>query len=238
MTFKKVYLPLNSSDDKMNNQYIIRKSLADEVAAKIQQQISLGQYQVHEKLPTEPELMKSFGVGRSTIREAIRILANSELLRVQQGVGTFVKDASDIKEPLSQRLKRANAQDVDEVRKLLEMKIAEKAAHHRKEEDITKMQHFLELRTQAAQTGKLYECVEADIQFHIAIAEASQNDILADLYKSFAKELKNLFLQTYSDTKPFITTSTLHHQLLKSIISQDAEQAWRWAAKIIGHITQ
>lgn len=222
----------------MSSNYIIRRSLADEVATKLQQQISLGQYQINAKLPTEPELMKSFGVGRSTIREAIRILANSGLLRVQQGVGTFVEDTSGIKEPLLQRLKRANAQDVDEVRQLLEMKIAEKAASYRTEEDIAKIRHFLELRTQAAHAGELYNCVEADIQFHIGIAEASQNDILADLYKSFAVQLKSLFLQTYPDTKTFIATSHLHHQLLESIIRQNARDAWGWAAKIIGHITQ
>lgn len=222
----------------MNSNYIIRRSLADEVAAKLQQQISLGQYQVNEKLPIEPELMKSFGVGRSTIREAIRILVNSGLLRVQQGVGTFVEDTSGIKEPLSQRLKRADTRDVDEVRQLLEMKIAEKAADHRTEEDISKIKHFLELRTQAAQAGLLYECVEADIQFHVAIAEASKNDILADLYKSFAVQLKSVFLQTHADTKAFIKTSNLHHQLLESIRQQNARDAWGWAAKIIGHITQ
>jgi len=229
---------LNSSDDKMNSNYIIRRSLADEVAAKLQQQILLGQYQINEKLPTEPELMKSFGVGRSTIREAIRILANSGLLRVQQGIGTFVEDTSGIKEPLSQRLKRANAKDVDEVRQLLEMKIAEKAADHRTEEDISKIKHFLEVRTQAAHDDRLYDCVEADIQFHVAIAEASKNDILADLYKSLAIHLKNLFLQTYPDTKAFVATSHLHHQLLESIIRQNAKDAWCWAAKITGHITQ
>lgn len=222
----------------MNMPPITRRSLADEVALKVQQQISLGRFRSGEKLPTEPELMKSFGVGRSTVREAIRILVHSGLLRVQQGVGTFVKDASDIREPLSQRIRRANVPDVDEVRKLLEMKIAEKAARHRTEEDLATISHWLEQRTAAARAGQLYDCIEADIQFHIAIAEASRNDLLADLYKSFAKELKQLFLQTYPDTTTFLATSDLHHQLLQSIIRRDAELAWRWSARIIGHITQ
>jgi len=46
------------------NTLINKKSLAQEVAAKLQEQISLGQYKINEKLPTEPELMKNFGVGR------------------------------------------------------------------------------------------------------------------------------------------------------------------------------
>src|ERR1700761_8723653 len=108
--------------------YINRKTLAEEVAAKLQEQILLGYYKANEKLPIEPELMKSFGVGRSSIREAIKLLANSGLLRVQQGVGTFVEPITSNREPMDLRLKRANVKDLDEVRQLLEMKIAEKAA--------------------------------------------------------------------------------------------------------------
>ncbi|HEY0177190.1 MAG TPA: GntR family transcriptional regulator, partial [Pedobacter sp.] len=123
---------------------INRKSLADEVASKLNEQISLGKYRVNEKLPIEPELMKSFGVGRSTIREAIKILVNSGLLRVQQGLGTFVESTTSNREPLDQRLKRASVEHLDEVRQLLEIKIAEKAAINRTDEDITAIRTHLE----------------------------------------------------------------------------------------------
>src|ERR1700744_6399261 len=115
--------------------FINKKSLAEEVASRLQEQISLGRYKVNEQLPIEPELMKSFGVGRSTIREAIKTLVNSGLLRVQQGLGTFVQQTTG-NEPMDQRLKRASIQDLDEVRQLLEMKIAEKAAINTSEKDI------------------------------------------------------------------------------------------------------
>jgi DNA-binding FadR family transcriptional regulator len=218
------------------NTRILKKSLADEVAAKLQEQISLGHYKVNEKLPIEPELMKNFGVGRSTIREAIKILTNSGLLRVQQGVGTFVEQVSANREPMDQRLKRANIQDLDEVRQLLEMKIAEKAALNRTEKDIEAMKSHLANRKVAAQAGLLEACVDADIQFHVAIAEASKNEILADLYKSASVHLKNWFMQIYPDTSKFTETTAIHEQLYKSIVAGDAKKAWNIAAKIIGHI--
>ncbi len=96
------------------DQGISRRSLADEVAARIQQQIVSGQYKIGDQLPIEPELMQQFGVGRSSIREAIKLLVNSELLRVQQGVGTFVADNTGIGEPLAQRLKRSDLPDINE----------------------------------------------------------------------------------------------------------------------------
>jgi len=218
--------------------YINKKSLAEEVAAKLQEQISLGHYKVSEKLPIEPELMKSFGVGRSSIREAIKLLSNSGLLRVQQGVGTFVEQVTGSREPMDQRLKRADIKDLDEVRQLLEMKIAEKAAVNRTEKDIEAIKGHLIKRLNAAENGLIEECIDADIQFHIAIAEAAKNEILADLYKSTSVHLKNWFINIYPDAKIFSETQLIHETLLKNIIAGDAKKAWLTAAKIIGHISQ
>jgi DNA-binding FadR family transcriptional regulator len=220
------------------NALIQKKSLADELAGILQQQISSGRYRTGDKLPIEPELMKQFGVGRSTVREAIKILANSGLLRVQQGVGTFVEEPGLGKEAIDQRLQRADIRDLDEVRQLIEMKIAEKAATNRTEEDIQTIQLHLAARGQYAQEGQLEACIQADINFHIAIAEASGNDILADLYKSTSIHLAKWFLRVYKDTSDFIQTQHYHQELLSDIVSKDAKAAWSTAARIIGHISQ
>src|ERR1700743_2107326 len=159
-----------------------RHSLADAVVSRLQQQLSLGVYKPGDKLPSEPELMAEFGVGRSTIREAVRILANTGHVTVRQGSGRMVEAQRGIAEPLPQRLRRSNAADLDEVRQLLEIKIAEKAAQNRTKKDIQKMKALLEKRAAAAQADDLDTTIDTDIQFHIAIAVASRNSILADLY--------------------------------------------------------
>jgi DNA-binding FadR family transcriptional regulator len=212
-----------------------RHNLADAVVSKLQQQLSLGEYQAGQKLPSEPELMEQFGVGRSTIREAIRILANTGLLSVRQGSGTFVETQNGIAEPLSQRLKRANAGDIDEVRQLLEMKIAEKAALHRSKKDIEKMKILLKKRDIAAKAGDIEEAILSDIQFHVAIAAASRNDILADMYRTFAEQMTRHFREVHLTTGSFIRTHNWHESLLKSIVEQDPKKAWQWAAKIVEH---
>jgi DNA-binding FadR family transcriptional regulator len=217
---------------------IVKKSLADEVATQIAQQISSGQYKADEKLPIEPELMKRFGVGRSTVREAIKSLANLGLLRVQQGIGTFVEQSTDSREPMQQRLKRADIHELDEIRQLFEMKIAEKAAINRTDQDIAIIRRHLAARQQAAIDGLILECIDADICFHTAIAEASKNQILADMYRLVAVHLKNWFMSSYTSTQPFKETQGLHEQLLKSIIARDSKKAWNTVAKIIGHVSQ
>lgn len=95
-----------------------KKSLADEVVEHIRKQIEVGELNEEEKLPTEPELMKLFGVGRSTIREAVKTLFNMGYLSVQQGRGTFVKSTISKDQSFEERIKRADIQELKEVRKI------------------------------------------------------------------------------------------------------------------------
>ena len=136
---------------------------------------------------------------------------------------------------MDQRLKRAKANDLDEIRQLLEVKIAEKAAINRTEKDIINIKSHLAARKQAAADGVIDECIAADIAFHTSIAEASKNEILADLYRSVAVHLKNWFAQLYPDTNIFTETYNLHEQLLKDIIAGDPKKALNTASKIISH---
>ena len=218
------------------NTLIQRKSLADEVASQLEALITKDKFKVGDKLPTEPELMKTFGVGRSSIREAIKILTNRGLLSVQQGVGTFVENQVPIGEPLGQRLKRADIRDLDEVRKLLEVKIAEKAAENYTGADIERMNIFLQERKIAGAAGDLASCVKADIGFHIAIAEASKNEILLDLYKAAATHMATWFLKINEDTRSFTETQDLHEQLLQHIVRREAKEAWNTAIAIIDYV--
>lgn len=209
-----------------------RKNLADEVAAQLQELICSGRYELGQQLPTEPELMQQFGVGRSTIREAVRLLVNGGLVRVQQGLGTFITSRQPMAEPLATRLHRAEYQDLNEVRLLLEVKIAEKAAVHRTKEDIAQMKDFLKQRHQHAKANNVEACMKADINFHTSIAVASQNEIMVDLYKTIATHILQSFKDRYADTGAFLGSQTLHKSLLEAIIGKDPSQALVWATRI------
>jgi DNA-binding FadR family transcriptional regulator len=217
---------------------IKRNSLADEVAQRLQDQISRGTYKVAEKLPTEPALMQEFGVGRSTIREAVRILSNGGVLRVQQGLGTFVAENTGIEEPLPQRLNRAPFEDLNEVRQLLELKIAQKAALNRSDTDIVKMDECLKRRKETAMGDDIAACIQADIDFHTSIAEASGNSILSDLYKTVATHLKKRFSEIFTNTDTFKSTQQLHKNLLNSIIAKDGQKAWQCVQRITTHFDE
>jgi DNA-binding FadR family transcriptional regulator len=216
------------------NTPVKRSYIYDEVVHKLQQQLVSGKYKKGDKLPSEPEMMEQFGVGRSSIREAIRILANTGLLRVQQGLGTFVEMENGTLIPWYQRLQNANSKDLNEVRQLLELKIAEKAALNRTQKDISQMALFLKRRLTAAQKNLPNECIEADIQFHLAIAEAAKNVILSDLYKNIAAQLKKSFSQAFTNTDMFLIKHSQHEALLQSIIDRDPKKALQCVSRIVG----
>jgi len=216
----------------MNNAVLKRQSLAESVAESLQSEIASGTFKVGEQLPTEPDLMQRFGVGRSSVREAIRILAHNGWVKVQQGLGTFVASQHGAGKPLTQYLERASFDEVDEVRLVLEIKIAERAAAHRTAKDITRMKQYLKKRLEYAEAGKLEACMQADIDFHSALAEASRNGIMIDLYKTIAVHLKKAFQERHKDVSSFLDSQERHEQLLQYITEQNAPKAALTATRI------
>jgi len=214
------------------NTIVKRSGVCDEVVSNLQEQIASGKLKKGDKLPSEPELMQQFGVGRSSIREAIRILATTGLISVKQGLGTFVEMQNGTPIPWYKRLQSSTAEDLNEVRQLLELNIAEKAALNRSQKDIAILKKLLKRRFDAAKKNLPDECIEADIQFHIAIADAAKNDILADLYKNIAAQIKKSFIKAYTDTELFVIKHPIHEELLQSIVLKDAKKAVWCVARI------
>lgn len=208
--------------------------LADKVIYQLQQDISLGKYKAGELIPPEPVLMELFGVGRSTIREAIKTLSNAGILRVQQGAGTFVCAGSENAEPLDQRLRRAARMEVNHVRSLLEIEIVQLAAAYREETDITSIQEALDQRWQAIQSADYEGAADADIRFHKAIAQASHNSVLADLYHTFTTVIRESFSQREQPhVQQFSHTHHLHAGLLQAIVQRDPPAAMSIVKQIL-----
>lgn len=220
----------------MNKLNVIqKKSLAQEVADMLQHSIERGAFTINEKLPTEPELMQKFGVGRSTIREAIKYLAQSGFIHVQQGVGTFVVSHSG-NSLLDKKIERADFADIFEVRQLLELKIVEKAALNRQSIHLDQMEERLKERKRYADKGEMLACIKADVNFHITVAESCGNAILYQLYKTMSDHVSKFFLNLYTDTTTFVESQDMHERLLDAIRRKDATNAIKIAKKIIGTI--
>jgi DNA-binding FadR family transcriptional regulator len=221
-------IPLHFNTVQMGTvlQNIQHSRLADEVITDLQKQISLGVYKTGDKIPAEPELMKAYGVGRSTIREAIKTLSSVGILHVQQGSGTFVNARPVNSETLEVRLRRSRLQEVNDVRFLLEKEIIRLAVIHRTIKDVKAMQKALNERSTALYNNNYEECANADIRLHMAIASASHNSILADLYNTFTLTIRDFFNKRgAADITKFAATHVLHVQLTEAIVNKDEKTA-------------
>lgn len=181
---------------------------------------------VGERLPAETELATLLGVGRSTVREAVRALVHAGLLMTRQGSGTFVVALA----PASvwdARLRRAEILEVYEVRQALETRAATLAAERRTPEDIATIDAKLAAR-QAARGGPREEFMRADLAFHQAVVAATHNRLLIEMYASFEPALFEGLLALGSDTDlPRPDVSDAHDRLAAAIRAADPEAALR-----------
>ena len=95
----------------------------------------------------------------------------------------------------------------------------------RTEQDIEKIERFLAERGATAAAGRLEACIEADIRFHVALAEATHNEILYELYRSATIHLQKGFEHIYVDTGYFLASQPTHERLVRDIIARDARKA-------------
>ncbi|UKY54403.1 FadR/GntR family transcriptional regulator [Streptomyces inhibens] len=163
--------------------------LVEQAAQRLRDQITGGHWPVGTKLPGETTLAKTLGVGRSTVREAVRALAGAGLVQPRQGAGVFVI-ATEPAEDWPTRLRRAAVADVYEVRAMVEVQAARLAAARRTDADVAAMRSALEGRRTAAAGSDDAAFVDADIALHATVVDAAHNPVLTDLFTEFAPALR------------------------------------------------
>lgn len=202
-----------------------RRKLVDEVLEQLQHKIFSGQFKPGDRLPTEPALMEMFAVGRSTVREAVKILVHAGVLQVRHGDGTYIK-AVEPPERSAKAQKKYDVRQIQEVRKMLDMQICELAVIHRNEDHLVLMRSHVDQRKQALESGNYADYVEADTDFHFALAEATENELLIDLYRDFCTILKEYLSHLIvKDIRQYDDSTVIHEQLLQAIADRNAEKA-------------
>ncbi|MFB9274892.1 FadR/GntR family transcriptional regulator [Cohnella cellulosilytica] len=220
-------------NSKVSFSSVPRKPLVDAVVQQLQKKISSGDIAPGDKIPTEPELMEQFHVGRSTIREAVRVLVHAGLLEKKQGFGTYLKHVAAIQEPLDSRLRRAEIMEVYEVRQMMELEIARLAAQRRDENDLAAIKEHLDTRNQALEDKDIKTYIEADIRFHVAVSIASKNAVVIDLYKSLSVFVRETLATIFANPEGHNPQTEAHIQLYESIRDRNAEAAVASASRYL-----
>ncbi|HEY7486626.1 MAG TPA: FCD domain-containing protein [Streptosporangiaceae bacterium] len=201
-----------------------RASLVDQVIDQLREQIAAGAWAVGQKIPPEPTLAESLGVGRNTVREAVRALQHAGLLECRQGDGTYVRATSEMSGAVQRRLRDAEVLEIFEVRQALEVAAARLAAERRTDSDVAAIEAALERRNAAWRSGSADTFVEADLAFHTAVVAATHNTVLIDLYLDFSDALR-ASISAVGD--PAGNTDVPHGPIAAAIEARDAEAAER-----------
>lgn len=208
--------------------------------------IMSGEYSPGQRLPTETQLQEKWGVSRSVVREAMKVLESQGLVRIEQGRGTFVSDSDSapLTTQITLALRRPRAgstpgagESVGEwaalldVRRVLEVAVAERAAQQAGESDFAAMQSAIE--EMCARPAQPAGYVDADIAFHRALAFATGNPLWGALLDSLNDLLRRYREASFRGRDSALTAARQHQEILDAIRSGDANAS---AAAMRAHL--
>lgn len=163
---------------------------SSEVARALLDYIFSGHVGPGEKLPSERQLSESFGVGRSVVREGVKSLGLLGLVEFRHGGGTYLRSSdSDLLPRVIEwglMLGERHTVDLVEARQHIEAVTSELAAERRTEEQLEAIESALSAMRDATNVD---EFVDADVQFHLAVANASGNSVLANMLTNISSLL-------------------------------------------------
>lgn len=205
--------------------------LYEQIVKQIQNRMAEGLLHPGEQLPSERELAIQFGVSRTAVREAVKALREKGLVEIRPGRGTFVTDIAAstsgvVRDSLSLMLRSGLSNglaDLVQVRTMLEPEIAASAAAMASEEDIWTLQEAVEIMDRAFDNAVVF--VEADLEFHLALAKATQNRLIPVLIDPIMDLLREQRMRIFQVRGGPGRGQYHHKQILEAVSQRDAEAA-------------
>ncbi|WP_345497721.1 FadR/GntR family transcriptional regulator [Nocardia callitridis] len=207
---------------------IKRHPLAAQTAELLLARIRDGEWPLGHRIPGETTLAVQLGVGRSTLREAIRELAGRGVLDSRQGAGVFVT-ALDVTDDWDSVLRHATIVSVIEARIAIEAEAAALAAHRRTPADLRAIRRALTARE--AHGEPVAEHVDTDMAFHRTVIVAAHNDVLTPLFDNFLPRLRAAMIAML-EIRPVPSEAAdhmAHEQLADAIAARDPAAAARYS---------
>ncbi len=202
------------------------RKLPEQVADKLREMIIEEGVKTGSKLPAEAELMVRFGVSRSTVREAVKILQTEHIVDIRQGQGTFLCAMPGLaSDPLGLRF--ADQEELIgmllETRLLIEPNVAALAALRRKEEHLQEMKALLDKMDSAYLHSEDY--TPYDSEFHALIARCTGNDVVQRLVPTIQESIQAGYHHTQRVEGSYQRASQCHLEMYRGILERDPERA-------------
>ncbi len=202
------------------------ESAGDVLASALAERVRSGQLVADERLPSERQLAREFGVSRPVVREALRSLVERGLVAVEPSRGAFVRGDTGPRgfQPLDgEYLRRGTtARQLSEARLMLETEAAALAAQHADAADLATLRQAVE-RLEASATP--LERVRNDLAFHAALAAASHNPVIETMFASIQALTVELMVRSAGDAEIVRKSAPFHRIAYEAVAVRDAAAA-------------
>jgi GntR family transcriptional repressor for pyruvate dehydrogenase complex len=206
---------------------VVRSSrLYEQIVQQIEDSILKGTLKSGDQLPSERELALKFGVSRTAVREAVKALHEKGLVEAYSGRGTFITNGTSeaVRQSINLMLRidqSDGSENLAEVRQILEPEIAAIAATRIQAQQIALMREAYAVMNNALKDPDAY--IEADLDFHLALAEAAENPLILSLLDSIVGLLREQRIKIFFEEGGPERGQYHHARILAAIEKRDAE---------------
>ncbi len=209
------------------------------VAERLLHQIRQRRLSPGDSLPPEHELARRYGVGRSSVREALRLLESKGVIR-SAGHGSFVvaEYGNALVDSLRflLTLEAFDLEELYELRTILETELAALAAVRRTEEHLQRMEEAI--RQMEAGLDSQARYIEADLRFHLTVAEATRNRVAVYVMRAIRDPLHRALARVYHIPGSPQKSIAQHRAILEAVRAEDAEAARRRMAEHLRRVRE
>jgi GntR family transcriptional repressor for pyruvate dehydrogenase complex len=206
---------------------VVRTTLTADICRKMVSQLIRGAWSAGERIPAERELCLKLGVGRASLREALKALEIMGMIETRLGDGTYVCKRSEFfSRPLIWAIassSEADARELIEARMLIEVELAGLAAQHARAEHLKELGEHLDAMMKAKKNPEMF--VQADVDFHLAIGRAASNTILMNALQLIRNLLQQWVLSAVGVKGVPEKACAQHKRVLLAISNHDGEAA-------------
>jgi len=211
-------------------QVMNRNSLVSDVVSQLLSYLVSNRIGPGKKLPSERALSEHLGLGRSSVREAVKSLHLLGLLDVRQGDGTYLRGTQSAVLPQILEwgllLSRPRMEDLIEARHELEVFVARRAAERVTPEGAARLDQSLDQLAKAEARGDIPGCIEADIDFHLCLADLAGNAVIADMLRGI-RVLLHVWMTKLAADEGMPKYVDSHTLLADAVKAGDADEAER-----------
>ena len=233
--------------EKSGKRVIKQKTVVAQVMEQIRELIASGEYNVGDKIPTESELAEMFGLGRSSIREALKVFNYLGILESKAALGTFVSDRTNISsEALSWAilLGKNELYEMVEIRGALEtwtlLKVAQESTENPEiiRELADNLDRVVDDFREAIRRGSIEELIHADYNFHSVLIKYCGNSLFTTIYDLLRDFMFEEIKATYVIFDNYEFAINEHMAIINSIRSGDSDRMQKSLKKHISDITE